>query len=228
MPVVRTDGGRSVYGHVITKFSGMGRFTYHSAPLARERAPLKNWSFQVVVVQGQHRNVQKSVMRVQSCYFAHETCCFFLRSPCPRRRSFVRSVYLLLATAVFHQLKLAWKKYGYLLLRLFTNVLVSHCKIAETRFSGDSKQRNGLWKYKTVSILVLYPYDFSFVVKANYVLMYLHWWIWLSCSDAFSSSVYCFRHSSLIPGIKAPSTRIRLFLNPQFFLCGFKNFHVHT
>ena len=31
MPVVRTDGRsfvRSVYGHVITKFSGMGRFTY--------------------------------------------------------------------------------------------------------------------------------------------------------------------------------------------------------
>ena len=26
-PVVRMDGGRSVYGHVITKFSGMGRFT---------------------------------------------------------------------------------------------------------------------------------------------------------------------------------------------------------
>ena len=26
-PVVRTDGRRSVYGHVITKFSGMGRFT---------------------------------------------------------------------------------------------------------------------------------------------------------------------------------------------------------
>ena len=26
-PVVRTDGGRSVYGHTITKFSGMGRFT---------------------------------------------------------------------------------------------------------------------------------------------------------------------------------------------------------
>ena len=25
-PVVRTDGGRSVYGHVIAKFSGMGRF----------------------------------------------------------------------------------------------------------------------------------------------------------------------------------------------------------
>ena len=34
---------RSVYGHVITKFPGMGRFTYHSAPLARAsraRAPL--------------------------------------------------------------------------------------------------------------------------------------------------------------------------------------------
>ena len=27
MPVVRTDGSL-VYGHVITKFSGMGRFTY--------------------------------------------------------------------------------------------------------------------------------------------------------------------------------------------------------
>ena len=25
MPAVRTDGGRSVYGHVITKFSGIGR-----------------------------------------------------------------------------------------------------------------------------------------------------------------------------------------------------------
>ena len=28
VPVVRADGGRSVHGHVITKFSGMGRFTY--------------------------------------------------------------------------------------------------------------------------------------------------------------------------------------------------------
>ena len=26
--VMRTDGGRSVYGHVITKFSGKGRYTY--------------------------------------------------------------------------------------------------------------------------------------------------------------------------------------------------------
>ena len=37
-PVVRTDGGRSVYGHVITKFSRMGRllhFLTHGAPLAR-------------------------------------------------------------------------------------------------------------------------------------------------------------------------------------------------
>ena len=43
MPVVRTDG-RSVYGHVITKFSGMDRFTYPwcsaGARLARARAPL--------------------------------------------------------------------------------------------------------------------------------------------------------------------------------------------
>ena len=41
MPVVLTDGlsgGRSVYGHVITKFSRMGRllhFLTHGAPLGR-------------------------------------------------------------------------------------------------------------------------------------------------------------------------------------------------
>ena len=48
IPVVRTDGragGRSVYGHVITKFSRMGslpHFSTHGAPLraARARAPL--------------------------------------------------------------------------------------------------------------------------------------------------------------------------------------------
>ena len=48
MPVVRTDGragGRSVYGHVITKFSRMGslpHFVTHGAPLraSRARAPL--------------------------------------------------------------------------------------------------------------------------------------------------------------------------------------------
>ena len=34
MPAVRTDGGRSVYGHVITKFSGMGRL-----PLAMKLRP---------------------------------------------------------------------------------------------------------------------------------------------------------------------------------------------
>ena len=32
---------------------------------------LKTWSFHVVVVQGQQRNVRKSVMHVQSCCFAH-------------------------------------------------------------------------------------------------------------------------------------------------------------
>ena len=37
IPVVRTDG-RSVYGHVISKFSRMGRLSHfltHGAPLAR-------------------------------------------------------------------------------------------------------------------------------------------------------------------------------------------------
>ena len=32
---------------------------------------LKIWSFHVVVVQGRLRNVQKSVMHVQSCCFAN-------------------------------------------------------------------------------------------------------------------------------------------------------------
>jgi len=32
---------------------------------------LKTWSFHVLVVQGRQRNVQKSVMHVQSCCFAH-------------------------------------------------------------------------------------------------------------------------------------------------------------
>ena len=38
IPVVRTDGLRAVYGHVITNFFGIGRFTYpwySSSPLAR-------------------------------------------------------------------------------------------------------------------------------------------------------------------------------------------------
>ena len=33
---------------------------------------LKIWSFHVVVVQGLQRNVQISVMHVQSCCFAHK------------------------------------------------------------------------------------------------------------------------------------------------------------
>ena len=36
MPVVRTHGGRSVYGHMITKFSWMGRFTYPLCSSERE------------------------------------------------------------------------------------------------------------------------------------------------------------------------------------------------
>ena len=32
---------------------------------------LKIWSFHVVVMQGRQRNVQKSVMHVQSCFFAN-------------------------------------------------------------------------------------------------------------------------------------------------------------
>ena len=37
-----------------------------------------------------------------------------------------------------------------------------------------------------------------------------------------------FQRFQLAPYSKAPSTRIRKFLNPQLFLSGFKNFPVHT
>ena len=42
---------------------------------------LKIWSFHVVVVQGQQRNAQKSVLHVQSCCFAHLTYCLTFRLP---------------------------------------------------------------------------------------------------------------------------------------------------
>ena len=58
MSVVRTDGragGRSVYGHVITKFSRMGslpHFFTHGAPLraSRARAPLLKIELQKVTL----------------------------------------------------------------------------------------------------------------------------------------------------------------------------------
>ena len=37
----------------------------------------ENSYFPVVIVQSQQRNVQKSVMHVQSCCFAYSTYCFF-------------------------------------------------------------------------------------------------------------------------------------------------------
>ena len=51
----------------------------------------QNWTFHVVVVQGWQRNVQKSLMPVQSCCFAHKTHCVFARR---RRRSLVSSLCL--------------------------------------------------------------------------------------------------------------------------------------
>ena len=42
--------------------------------------------FHVVVVQRRLRNVQKSVMHVQSCCFANINLLLFCRSPCRRRR----------------------------------------------------------------------------------------------------------------------------------------------
>ena len=39
---------------------------------------LNIWSFDVVVLQGQQRNLPKSVMRVESCSFAYLTYCFYV------------------------------------------------------------------------------------------------------------------------------------------------------
>ena len=64
MPVVRTDGrvgGRSVYGHVITKFSRMGslpHFFTHGAPLgaSHTRAPL------VSFVQFKYNEIKRRII----------------------------------------------------------------------------------------------------------------------------------------------------------------------
>ena len=48
--------------------------------------------FHVVVVQRRQRNVQKSMMHVQSCYFANVNLLFFCRSRCHRRRRCLSSL----------------------------------------------------------------------------------------------------------------------------------------
>ena len=54
---------------------------------------LKIWWFHVLVMQGLQRNVQKSVMHVQSCCFPNQTYCFFCRSRCrPRRRCLSKNI----------------------------------------------------------------------------------------------------------------------------------------
>ena len=49
--------------------------------------------FLVVVVQWRQRNVQKSVMHVQSCCFANLNLLFFWSSRCRRRRRILRSLF---------------------------------------------------------------------------------------------------------------------------------------
>ena len=51
--------------------------------------------FHLVVGQRRLRNVQKSVMHVQSCCFANQTYCFFCRSRCRPRRRCLSSLLLL-------------------------------------------------------------------------------------------------------------------------------------
>ena len=50
--------------------------------------------FHVVVVQRRQRNVQKSVMHVQSCCFANLNLLLFCRSCCRRRRHCLNSLML--------------------------------------------------------------------------------------------------------------------------------------
>ena len=61
-PVVRTDGRRSVYGHVITKFSGMGRFTklWGSAHEREARA----WSSAMIIKLVARRVLLHVVLRL--------------------------------------------------------------------------------------------------------------------------------------------------------------------
>ena len=58
----RRAGGRARFQTDMVEFIVLS-FPYSSK--------LKVWRFHVLVVQGQQRNVQKSVMHVQSCCFAH-------------------------------------------------------------------------------------------------------------------------------------------------------------
>ena len=61
-PVVRTDGqraggragGRAVYGHVITKFSGIGRFTYPWCSAGALREPELRYNLRVCWLKGFH------------------------------------------------------------------------------------------------------------------------------------------------------------------------------
>ena len=50
----------------------------------RKRNKISSLHFHVLVVEKRQRNVQKSVMHVQSCCFAYYTYCSFRRSCCCR------------------------------------------------------------------------------------------------------------------------------------------------
>ena len=49
-----------------------------------------------------------------------------------------------------------------------------------------------------------------------------------SITTAYTTKILCNRNVSYMYVSKAPSTRIRIFLNPQLFLSGYENIRVHT
>ena len=61
---------------------------------------LKVWSFHVVVVQVQQRNVQNKRDARAGLLFCSLNLLFFWRSPCRRRRSFVRSLNIFIACSL--------------------------------------------------------------------------------------------------------------------------------
>ena len=81
--------------------------------------------FHVVVVQRRQRNVQKSVMHVQSCCFACLNLFLFCRSRCCRRLRYVNSLINLLNFSCFKAF----------LLPLQHIVALNVCKLYKKKFS---------------------------------------------------------------------------------------------
>ena len=80
------SGGRSVYGHVITKFSRMGslpHFLTHGAPLraSRARAPLQSFKFKKFIIHI-NNNIYSLLIRPQKESKTPIIFCYILKAYC--------------------------------------------------------------------------------------------------------------------------------------------------